>query len=421
MASIKQIYAREILNASGIPTVECSLWLDTGQVVTSSAPSGTSKDKYEAMELIDNDPNRMAGKGALKAVNNVNTIIAPQLIGLDPTQQERIDQLMINLDGTQNKSKLGSNAILAVSQAALKAGAAASNMPLYAYVQHLYTLTDSYQLPSPVFSVINGGEHGAGNLDIQEFQIIPASNVNFESSLNIAVTFFHKLEEVLISKGAIHSVGTDGGFAPNLYNNADAFEIMVETMKLTPFSFAQDVFMGLDVAASSFYNNGKYALKDKTQPYSSAELLEYYQRIKQLYHLMSIEDPFHEDDKDAWAKITAVLGDSTSIVGDSLLVTNKQRLQEALDKKLCNGILVKPNQAGTMTETIGVIQLAKSAKIQVTISHRSGDTTDDLVADLAVGVGADYVKFGPPNRGERTSKYNRLLQISQDLGQAQPT
>ena len=417
MPTIKYVYAREILDSRGLPTVECNLWLDTGHQITTSVPTGTSRGKYEAVELRDNDKSRMMGQGVLTAVNNVNTIIGPQLIGQDPTKQVELDQLLLTLDGTPNKARLGANAILAVSQATLKAGALISGLPLYNYIHQLFQIPNGLSLPSCVYTVFNGGKHGAGNLDFQEFQLIPATNLDFNTSLDIAVTFFAKLGEVLTSKGAIHSVGITGGYAPNLYNNADAFEILVEATKMTPYTYAQDIFFGLDVAASQFFSNSKYTLKDKTQPFSSDELKEYYIKLKNLYHLMYLEDPFAEDDRKSWKELTAAIGENTSIVGDSLLATNKDRMIKAQTEGLCNAILVKPNQVGTILETIQVIQQARAANWQVIISHRSGETTDDFIADFAVGVNADYVKFGPANRGERTVKYNRLLVINQELHQ----
>lgn len=417
MAVIQGIYAREILDSRGIPTIECTLWLDNGGIVATDVPTGTSIGKYEALELRDKDQNRMLGKGVLTAVNYINTYIAPQIVGKDPTNQQEIDQLMINLDGTPNKSRLGANAILAVSQAVAKAGALSVNLPLYFYIAQKYKLTQELLIPSCIYSVVNGGEHGANNLDIQEFQIIPASNIPFDQSLNMAVLLFHKLEDVLAVKGAIHSVGLVGGFTPNLYSNTDVFEILVETVKMTEYTFSQDLFFGVDVAASEVFANGKYNLKDRSKPYSGKELFEYYQKIRSLYNVFLIEDPFHDDDTQMWQAITAELGESTKIVGDSLLATNKQKLNQAIASQSCNSILVKPNQVGTVSETIEVIQTARQAGWGVVVSHRSGETNDDFIADFAVGVGADYVKFGPPNRGERIAKYNRLTQIDFEIKQ----
>lgn len=415
MPTIHSVQGREILDSRGIPTVECTLWLDSGQSVTTSVPTGTSKGKYEALELRDGDTGRMLGQGVLHAVEALNTVIAPQLIGKDPTQQAELDQLLVGLDGTANKAKLGANSILAASQAILKAGAAANNWPVYYYVQQKYQLTQSLSIPTCIYCLINGGEHGADNLDIQEFQIIPASYVDYLASLNMAMVLFHKLEEVLIAKGAIHSVGLQGGFAPNLYNNTDALEILVETIKTSPYTLAQDLFFGVDIAAAEFFEAGKYHLKDKTQPFSSQELIEYYKSMRNSYHVFYLEDPFDDDDAKSWQALTAELGETTLIVGDSLLATNKAKTEQAIKDRTCNAILIKPNQIGTITETVEVIQLARSAGWQVIFSHRSGETNDNLIADLAVGMGSDYVKFGPPNRGERIEKYNRLTQIYSDL------
>lgn len=418
MASIQGIFAREILDSRGIPTIECTLWLDTGGIVATSVPTGTSIGKYEAKELRDNDIKRMLGKGVLTAANYINTYIAPLLIGKDPTTQLEIDTFLIQQDGTPNKSKLGANTTLAISQAVMKAGALSLNMPLYYYIQQKYQLIPELSMPTCIYSLINGGEHGADNLDIQEFQIIPAGHISYSDSLNMGVTLFHKLEEVLVIKGAIHSTGLVGGFTPNLYSNSDVFEILVETIKATPYTFTQDVFFGIDVAAEQVFRNGKYTLKDRSTPYTGGELLEYYKKIRDMYNVFCIEDPFQEDDLDMWKAITAELGDTTKIIGDSFLVTNKEKLAKAIQDKSCNTVLVKPNQVGTISETIDVIKLAKTSNWQVIMSHRSGETNDDFIADFAIGTGADYVKFGPPNRGERVAKYNRLTQIEFEINQA---
>jgi enolase len=415
MSTIQQIYAREVLDSRGLPTIECSLWLDDGRSVMSTVPSGTSTGKYEAKELRDNDPNRMLGKGVLKAVENINTVLGPQLVGHDPTNQTEADQLMVNIDGTKDKSKMGANAILAISQCVLKAGAVSSNVPLYKYIQQKYQLTSELSLPTCVFSMMEGGKHGAENLDIQEFEIIPASYVDYPNALNMAVTIYNKIREVLIMKGAIHSTGLNGGFTPNLFNNTDAFEIIIESIKATPYTFAQDVFLGADMSASSFFENGKYILKDKSQAYSVKDLFKYYKSLKDLYHVFYIEDPFQEDDTKAWQELTLDIGSTSMIVGDSLLVTSLEKTTKAIQDKLCNSVLVKPNQTGTVSETIQVIKVAKESGWQVIVSHRSGGTIDDFVADLAVGTGAQYVKFGPPNRGERVAKYNRLSAIHAEL------
>lgn len=418
MAVIQGVFAREILDSRGIPTIECTIWLDTGGIVATSVPTGTSIGKYEAKELRDGDTNRMLGKGVLNSVNYINTYIGPQLIGKDPTLQQELDGLLNKMDGSENKSKLGANTILAVSQAVLKAGALCTGIPLYYYVQQKFQFTHELTMPTCIFSMINGGEHGADNLDIQEFQVIPASHIGYDEALNLGVTVFHKLEEVLVIKGAIHSTGLAGGYAPNLYSNSDVFEIMVETIKATQYTFTQDLFFGIDVAAEQIHRSGKYYLKDRSEPFSGKELLEYYKKIRDLYNVFCLEDPFHEDDHEMWQAVTAELGESTKIIGDSFLATNKTKVQDAITNRYCNTLLVKPNQVGTISETIEVIKLARANNWQIIMSHRSGETNDDLIADLAVGVGAEYVRFGPPNRGERVSKYNRLTQINYEITQA---
>jgi enolase len=414
MATIQTLFAREILDGRGQPTVECAIWLDNGVYAVSSAPSGTSVGKYEALDLRDKDQ-RMEGLGVQKAVNNVNTIIAPAIQGKDPTQQEEIDKLMVELDGTEKHTKLGGNAMIAVSQVVMKAAAIASGVPLYYYMWQKYQMVPTLAIPTCIYSLIDGGSHGATNLDFQEFHIVPASHLDFLQSLEMATMLFRKLEAVLISKGAIHSVGLDGGYAPNLYNNTDAFEILIETIKNSPYTYIQDLFFGVDVAAGEFFNAGKYSLKDKSQPYSPTELIEYYKNMRKLYHVFAIEDPFQEDDWQSWKELTSELGETSTIIGDNLLVGNKERTEKAIKEKACNAILIKPNQVGTLTETIEVIKVAQAADWQVVVSHRSGETNDDFIADFSVGVGANYVKFGPPNRGERISKYNRFLQVHTEI------
>jgi enolase len=419
MATIQGLWAREVLDSRGIPTIECTLWLDTGGIVAASVPTGSSIGKYESVEVRDRDQNRFLGKGVTQAVQSINTQIAPQLIGKDPTSQQEIDQLLINLDGTAKKEKLGANTLLAVSQAVIKGGALSVNQPLYFYIQSKYKMSQTLKIPTCIYTMVNGGEHGANNLDIQEFQIIAASHLDFSNSLNMAVTMFHHLSQVLAAKNAIHSVGPVGGFTPNLYNNTDVFELLIETAKTTSYVFSQDFFLGVDAAASKFYTGGKYHLRERAEGYSSTELLEYYKKIYDVFRVLCFEDPFREDDEKMWQQITAELGETSRIVSDLLTATNPERTQKAIDKKMANTLLVKPNQIGTMSETIAVIQLAKKAGWQVLVSHRSGETNDDLIADFAVGIGADYVKFGPPNRGERTAKYNRLLMIEAELRRSQ--
>lgn len=417
MSKITTVAAREILDSRGIPTVEVYIALDTGEEVTASAPGGTSTGKHEALEIRDNDNARMGGKGVLKVCNNINQVVAPMLVGQDPTRQTACDQILFNLDGTPDKSKLGANGVLAASTAVCKAGAASVRLPMYRYLKEKYGLTQDLRIPTPIFNLINGGAHGAGNLDFQEFHVVPTSNKSYSKALQLGVEMFMALEQVLISKNAIHSVGVEGGFAPNLFTNLDALELLMEAMKRTPYAFGQDLFFGLDVAASFFYKGGKYVIRDRQQPFSAAELIEYYKNLNTKYHIFSIEDPFAEDDWNAWRDLTNEISDHVVIVGDDLLTTNKARVERAVKEKSCTAILVKPNQIGTISETVEVIKIAKDAKFQVIVSHRSGETNDDFIADFAVGMGAQYTKFGAPIRGERVAKYNRLLQIEAELGQ----
>ncbi len=418
MSKILDLQAREILDSRGFPTVEVRITLDTGQSVTASVPGGTATGKHEAVEIRDQDPLRMGGKGVKKVVTTVNEIIRPVFLGQDPIRQTAADQLLYNLDGTPNKSKLGANAVLGVSMAVCKAGAASVGMPLYMYFKEKYNLTQSLHMPSPIFNLINGGAHGAGNLDFQEFHVIPTSNKPFSQSLQLGVEMFMALEQVLIAKNAIHSVGVEGGFAPNLFTNLDALELLNEAMKRTPYMFGQDLFFGLDVAANSFYKNGKYAIRDRQDPFSGKELLEYYKELNSKYHIFSIEDPFDEDDWASWSAITSELSDRVVIVADDLVTTNKERLQKAIKEKACTSVMIKPNQIGTVSETVEVVKIAKDANMQVVVSHRSGETNDEFIADFAVGVGCEYTKFGAPIRGERVAKYNRLLEIEAQVHKA---
>lgn len=416
LPTIHTIKAREILDCRGIPTIEASLWLSNGIYVTTAVPTGASTGKHEAIELRDNDMSRYNGMGVLKAVDYINTLIAPKLRGLDPSSQSTIDSMLIELDGTDNKSKLGVNAILAVSQAVCKAGAAAYGIPVYRYLALKYRLTgENLTIPTPAFNVINGGKHGAGNLDFQEFLLIPSSRFRFHQGLQIGVEIFYALEQALINKNAIHSTGVEGGFAPNLFTNLDALEIITQAVKNTRFQFGHDVFLGLDIAANTLYKNGKYAIKDRSQAFSSKEFIEYYKDLNDEYHIFSLEDPLYEDDWTNWAELTSDFQGKVVIVGDDHLTTNRERLKKAIDLKSCNAILIKPNEAGTITEVLDVVKIAKDANFSVQVAHRSGETNDHFIADFAVGIGAEYAKFGSLSRGERIIKYNRLLQIEEEI------
>ncbi len=418
MAKITKIWAREILDSRATPTIEAACQVDTGHIAVASIPSGASTGTHEAQELRDKDPQRYKGKGVLIAVSNVNKILGPAIVGMDPTQQEEIDAKLIALDGTENKTKYGGNAILAISEVVAKVGAVLSKQPLYAWVNILSQkagMKPVLKIPTPLFNMINGGLHGAGNLDFQEFHVIPATNKSFKEGLRAGAEIYMSLGANLARRGAIHSVGDEGGYAPNLFTNADALEIVVESIKEANYALGRDVSLGLDVAASVFFKNGEYSIRDKTSPMDEATIIEYYKNLNSRYHLAILEDPLHEDAWESWKKLSAILSPSLSLVGDDLLATNPKRVQKAIDEKACNAILIKPNQIGTVTETLKVIKMAKDAKWKVIVSHRSGETNDWFIADFAVGVGAEYVKFGAPARGERVAKYNRLTNVEAEL------
>lgn len=416
MPLIAKIHAREILDSRGIPTIETLMTSNSGLTVAASVPAGTSTGSHEAKELRDGDPNRYGGMGVVKAVENVNTTISKAVVGLNPTNQVEIDQLLIDLDGSPDKHVLGANAILSISQAACELGAAVTGYPIYRYVALKYRPQETkIDLPTPIFNVINGGQHGTGNLDFQEFHIISATHQNYHSALQLGEEIYQSLGNVLAKHGAIRSVGVEGGYAPNLLTNSDALGLIFEAIGQTKYQFASDVFIGLDAAANSFFNGHSYSIRDRVQPMNRAEMIALYEEINEKYHLFSLEDPMQEDDFEGFRQITEKMSKSTIIIGDDLLTTNKARMAQAIEKKLCTGILVKPNQIGTISETVEVIKMAVAANWHVVVSHRSGETNDDFIADFAVGIGAGYIKFGAPARGERVAKYNRLLAIEQEL------
>lgn len=418
MSKIKQIWAREILDSRSIPTVETACLLDSGEVAVSSVPSGASTGAHEALELRDSDSPRFLGMGVLRAVNNVNTIIGPALAGMDPTDQESIDKKIIALDGTENKTKLGANALLSVSEVVAKCGAIASKQPLYSWIFALathYGITHSVKVPTPLFNMINGGKHGAGNLDFQEFWVIPTSDKTFAQGLQMGSEIYVTIGKNLKHRGAIHSVGDEGGYAPDLFTNADAIEIFVESIRQTNYSLGRDVLLGLDLASSSFYKDGEYFIRDRSSAMTDSQLSEFYKSLIEQYKLAILEDPFAEDAWETWESFTNEVSSTTLLVGDDLLCTNPKRVDKAIKEKACNAILIKPNQIGTVTETLQVIKMAKDANWKVVVSHRSGETNDSFIADFGVGVSADYVKFGAPSRGERVAKYNRLSTIEVEL------
>ena len=421
MSKIQKVWARQILDSRGIPTVEAAVQLDTNEIAVASVPGGTSTGTYEALELRDNDPDKYFGKGVSRAVKNVNDILGPGVWGFDATDQEKIDKRLIELDGTRNKSKLGANAILAVSTVVCKVAALANKQPLYSWINTLSKrvgIKESVKIPTPIFNMINGGLHGAGNLDFQEFHVIPATSKPFSEALRSCVEIYMALGKDLERRGAIHSVGHEGGYAPNLFTNADALEVIYESVKETPYQIGRDVFFGLDVAADTFYKNGEYVIRDKSAPLNDDALMEYYKLLNNQYHLALLEDMFNEDAWDSWKKLYENFQGQLTIVGDDLLATNLERVVKAIEERACNAILVKPNQVGTISETLKVIKVARDAAWKIITSHRSGETNDWFIADFAVGTGSDYCKFGAPARGERVVKYNRLLSIEAELLQA---
>ena len=404
---IKDIKAREVLDSRGNPTVEVDVILENGILGRAIVPSGASTGSREALELRDKDE-RYGGKGVLKAVNNVNTIIREKLISMDAMDQRLIDKTLIDLDGTENKSNLGANATLGVSMAVLKAASLASGKPLYRYVGEGTTL------PRPMMNILNGGKHSDNNLDFQEFMIIPNA-YTFKERLRMGAEVFHTLKSVLKEKGYNTNVGDEGGFAPNLGSNKEALELIVEAIKGANYTPGVDVNIGLDVAASEFYEDGLYNLKGENRKLTVDELINFYKELCANYPIISIEDPVDENDWDGFVKVTKELGDKIQLVGDDLFVTNKKYLQYAIDHQAGNAILLKVNQIGTITETLETIELAKKHNYKTIISHRSGETEDTTIADLAVGLNLGQIKTGSLSRTDRICKYNQLLRIEEEL------
>jgi len=410
MALIYALQAREVLDGRGWPTVELVLWLDNGFSVITTVPTAVSKGDHESTELRDLDQ-RMNGLGVQKAVNNINQIIAPQLIGKEVLKQREIDQLLINLDGTANKSKLGANAILAISQAVLKAGALSVGLPLYQYIQKKYRLVDEISMPNCIITALDGGVHGGKNLDFREFLIIPASHLSIDKSIEMAVTLKQKVEDLLVSKGAIHSIGVTGGFSPNLYKNTDAFELLIEAIRQSPYVFAQDLFFGLNAAAYDIYEASKYRVRENNQGMNSSELLTLYKKMRESYKLIYLEDPFIESEDHRWQELVREIGKTTTIAACNNVSSKVSLINKGIKNQDFNAVVIKPKHLGTISETMESIKLIKDSKIDLIVSHSSGETNETLIVDLAVAVGANYVKFGPLNRGERVAKYNRLLEI----------
>ena len=410
--NIKNIKAREILDSRGNPTVEVDVFLENGVFGRAAVPSGASTGEYEAAELRDNDKSRYSGKGVLNAVNNVNNEINKTLIGTDVNDQTKIDNTLINLDGTQNKSRLGANAILGVSLASARAASTVNDIPLY---QHLGT-TNEFIMPVPMMNILNGGSHANNTVDIQEFMIFPFGASTFSEALRIGTEIFHKLKSELHKKGLNTAVGDEGGFAPNLSSNEEAIEIILKSIEKAGYKPGEEVFLALDVAASELYENGEYNLMSENKAFSSSEMTSYLESLVEKYPIISIEDGLDENDWDGWKKLTESLGQNIQIVGDDLTVTNITRLQKAIDNKSMNSILIKLNQIGTLSETIQAVELARKVNYGAVISHRSGETEDTFIADLSVAMGMGQIKTGSISRSDRVSKYNQLLRIEEHLG-----
>ena len=404
---IKNVVGREILDSRGNPTVEVDVILENGLVGRAMVPSGASTGEREALELRDND-NRFNGKGVLKAVSNVNGPLRDLVIGMDVENQREIDEKMIELDGTKTKSNLGANAILGVSMACLKAASKCANKPLYKYVG------DTYTLPQPMMNILNGGMHADNKLDFQEFMILPQAN-SIREIVRIGSEVFHSLKKVLNERGLSTGVGDEGGFAPNLSSNSEGFDLILEAITRAGYKPGVDVFLGIDVAASSFYKDGKYELVGENRSLTTSELIDFYVELVDKYPIVSIEDPVDENDWEGFIKITEKLGDKVQLVGDDLFVTNKEYLQKGIDNHAGNAILLKVNQIGTITETLETISLAKANGYKTIISHRSGETEDTIIADLAVGLNLGQIKTGSMSRTDRICKYNQLMRIEDKL------
>ena len=411
-SAIEKIYAREILDSRGNPTIEVDVRTQSGHMGRAAVPSGASTGEYEAIELRDMDDKRYFGKGVRKAVNNINTLIAETLIGFDAKKQTEIDHMMISLDGTDNKSKLGANAILGVSMAVAHVSANVCEESLY----QNFSKNNHFLLPMPMMNILNGGSHADNSVDIQEFMIVPFGANTFSDALQMGTEIFHHLKSVLNMKGMTTAVGDEGGFAPNLNSNEEAIEIIIESILKAGLKPGDDVFIALDVAASELYENGLYNLFSENKKLETYGMVDYLRTLVENYPIISIEDGLHEDDWEGWTKLTSEIGSNVQIVGDDLTVTNIDRLQRSIDDESMNAILIKLNQIGTVTETIQAIDLARDAGFGAIISHRSGETEDTTIADLAVGMGMGQIKTGSASRTDRICKYNQLLRIEEELG-----
>ena len=419
MSNITRIIARQILDSRGNPTVEADVFTGKGNMGRASVPSGASTGTREALELRDGDKSYYLGKSVRVAVTNINDRIGPALIGKDPADQQGLDRLMLEMDNTENKEDLGANAILAVSMAACRVAALDADLPLYRYLAEILKVpsqTGNLQLPTPLMNIVNGGEHASNNLDIQEFMIVPHLKSSFSENLRAGVEVFHNLKKVLDGKGYSTNVGDEGGFAPNLQSHEEAIELILTSIEKAGYRPDTDISLALDSASSEFFNNGSYRMQGRE--FSSDQMIDYYEGLVEKYPIYSIEDGLAEADFDGWSRMTARLGKKILIVGDDLFVTNKKILQTGIENQQANSILVKVNQIGSLTETFETLELAFANKMRAIISHRSGETSDAFIADLAVATGAGLIKTGSASRSDRMAKYNQLLRIEEELGES---
>jgi enolase len=416
MSRIKDVRGREIVDSRGNPTVEVDVLLDSGAMGRAAVPSGASTGSREAVELRDGDPGRYGGKGVLRAVGHVNTVLREALLGADPRDQAGIDARMIGLDGTENKGRLGANAILGVSLAAAHAAANDGGLPLYRYLGELARLRRAPLMPVPQMNIVNGGAHANNSLDIQEFMILPVGAPSFREALRYGAEVFHALKKLLAARGLSTTVGDEGGFAPDLQSNEAALGVILEAIEAAGYRPGEDICLGLDVASSEFFRDGRYELASEKRSFSATQFTCYLADLAQRYPVITIEDGMGESDWDGWAELSRALGEKIQLVGDDVFVTNTKILKQAIDKRIANAILIKPNQIGTLTETLACIEMADAAHYAAVVSHRSGETEDATIADIAVATAATQIKTGSLSRSDRIAKYNQLLRIEEQLG-----